>query len=287
MNVVLVVAGLGLREAVRRRVLPVVLGLSVVFLGLVWLAVGVVRDEQDSWDLRPIGERVPSSPPPLDDETAGLLLGMASFTTLFLGATLAIFLTAGAVRGDVERGLLQPLVVRPLGRARVLAGRWLAATAMAVPYTLAFEAAVIAILHVRGGYDAPSIVVPALELSLAVGLVALLSLAASTVLSQVAAGIGAFMALGAGLAGGLVGQIADELDSGSLGTAADVVSTALPFQGLYQDALSRLTPSDGALIALGPLGGGDPAPGWFAAWVAVWVALVAALGFRALLRRDL
>ena len=45
------------------------------------------------------------------------------FTTLFLGTVLAIFLTLGAVRGDAERGLLQPLVVRPLGRTSLLLAR--------------------------------------------------------------------------------------------------------------------------------------------------------------------
>ena len=49
------------------------------------------------------------------------------FATLFLGAVLAAFLTLGAVRGDAERGLLQPLVVRPLGRTRLLLGRFAAA----------------------------------------------------------------------------------------------------------------------------------------------------------------
>ena len=39
------------------------------------------------------------------------LFGLAMFTMLFLGAVLAVFLTLGAVRGDAERGLLQPIVV--------------------------------------------------------------------------------------------------------------------------------------------------------------------------------
>ena len=52
------------------------------------------------------------------------LLGLSMFTTLFLGAVLAVFLTLGAVRGDAERGLLQPLVVRPLGRTSLLLGRF-------------------------------------------------------------------------------------------------------------------------------------------------------------------
>ena len=55
------------------------------------------------------------------------LFGLSMFGTLFLGAVLAIFLTLGVVRGDAERGLLQPLVVRPVGRATFLLSRLLAA----------------------------------------------------------------------------------------------------------------------------------------------------------------
>ena len=49
------------------------------------------------------------------------------FATLFLGAILAVFLTLGAVRGDAERGLLQPMIVRPLARGTFLLGRFVAA----------------------------------------------------------------------------------------------------------------------------------------------------------------
>ena len=49
---------------------------------------------------------------------AATLLGLAMFATLFLGTVLAVFLTLGAVRGDAERGLLQPLLVRPVRAAR-------------------------------------------------------------------------------------------------------------------------------------------------------------------------
>ena len=58
--------------------------------------------------------------------TGSTLLGLAMFATLFLGCVLAVFLTLGAVRGDAERGLLQPLVVRPLGRTALLGGRFAA-----------------------------------------------------------------------------------------------------------------------------------------------------------------
>ena len=54
------------------------------------------------------------------------LLGLAMFATLFLGVVLAVFLTLGVVSGDAERGLLQPLVVRPIGRSTLLLSRFLA-----------------------------------------------------------------------------------------------------------------------------------------------------------------
>ena len=55
------------------------------------------------------------------------------FATLFLGVVLAVFLTLGAVRGDAERGLLQPLIVRPVGRPTLLLARWLLQPAKVVP----------------------------------------------------------------------------------------------------------------------------------------------------------
>ena len=66
------------------------------------------------------------------------------FTILFLGAVLAVFLTLGAVRGDAERGLLQPLVVRPVGRTSLLLGRFAGAAAVCALYVALVYAAAVA-----------------------------------------------------------------------------------------------------------------------------------------------
>ena len=128
MSAIPVIVGYVLREALRRRVFAVVLVLTVVFLVLFWLANHYVHNE-----LRTL--QVPQDVP-VDARTfaSAFLSGLALFATMFLGVVLAVFLTLGVVSGDAERGLLQPLVVRPIGRSTLLlshSGRLWSASASA------------------------------------------------------------------------------------------------------------------------------------------------------------
>src|SRR3712207_2971015 len=102
----------------------------------------------------------------VDAETilGGIMLGLAMFTTLFLGAVLATFLTLGAVRGDADRGLLQPLIVRPLGRTAYLAGRFLAAAAVSAGYVVFLFLACVVITGIVGWWP-DRVVGPALGLA--------------------------------------------------------------------------------------------------------------------------
>ena len=74
------------------------------------------------------------------------------------------------------------------------------------------------------------------------------------------------MLFGAGLTSGLLGQIGDALNSGTLVDISELASKVLPFEALYQDALFSLTAdisgTTGFLLSLGPFGGASrAAPG--------------------------
>ena len=127
MSGALIVARYALREAVRRRVILVVLVLTVGFLAL--------YGARGGGDLQR-GERL-AADDQLDERVlaGSTLFGLAMFTILFLGAVLGVFLTLGAVRGDAERGLLQPIVVRPVGRTSLLLGPLRAARRRCAPST--------------------------------------------------------------------------------------------------------------------------------------------------------
>ena len=279
----LVVAGYALRECARRRVIAVVLVLTAAFLALYALGTDVAFDEVDELAVESqLDERV---------LTGSTLLGLAMFTTLFLGAVLAAFLTLGAVRGDAERGLLQPLVVRPVGRTSLLLGRFAGAAAVCAVYVAAVYLASLLITGLMGDWWPDSVVAPGLGLVAGVLVIAALSLLGSVFLSSTANGIAVFMLFGAGLAAGLLGQIGDALSVETLENVAKVTSWLLPFEALYQAGLDSLTQDargiTGVIVRLGPFGGAQEGGPLLWAWTLVYLLLVGAAARTAFARRDL
>ena len=281
MRVVAVIAGYGVREAARRRSFIVVLLLTAAFLGLYWLGVDHAFDEVGSTAFGVDAHVV----------AGAFLFGLAMFATLFLGAVLVIFLTVGAVRGDAERGLLQPLLVRPFSRQAFLLGRFGGAALVGAAYTLALYFAALGITNAAGGWWPDRILAPGLELAAAVVLICAFSVLGSVLLSSTANGMAVFMLFGAGLVGGLLGQIAAGIGSETLADVAEGVVWALPFEALYQDALYRMTAdTHGAtrfVLQLGPFGGAQPAGAGLFAWAGLYAALVGVAAWLVFRRRDL
>ena len=277
-----------MRESVRRRVFPVVLVLTVAFLGLYGFGVYKAYQSIDPNAVESVGNGGLIDTQILFSAT---LFGLSIFAVLFLGTVLAIFLTHAVVRGDAERGLLQPLVVRPVGRAALLAGRFGAAALVCSVYVVLVYSASLLITHWVTGWWPDRIVVPALELAVAVTVIVAISLFGSIVFSAIANGIAIFMIFGAGLVAGLLGQIGEALDSSSLNTIANVASWALPFEALYQDALNRITADTAgftkAALSLGPFGGAQPAGSWLGPFVVAYLAVLSAIGLLAFARKDL
>jgi ABC-type transport system involved in multi-copper enzyme maturation permease subunit len=286
-----IVAGYAVQESVRRRVFPVVLVLTLAFLGLYSFGVYKAYQSIDPGATESVGNGDELAIVDTQVLFSATLFGLSIFAVLFLGTVLAIFLTHAVVRGDAERGLLQPLVVRPVGRAALLAGRFGAAALVCAVYVILVYAISLLVMHWVTGWWPDEIVVPALELALAVAVIVAISLFGSIFLSAIANGIAIFMVFGAGLVAGLLGQIGEALNSDSLNTIANVSSWALPFEALYQDALNGIT-SDTAgftrvALSLGPFGGAQPAGAWLWPYVVGYLAALGAIGLWAFNRKDL
>jgi Cu-processing system permease protein len=282
-SAIITIVGYGLREALRRKVFAVVLLLTLAFLSLYWLANHYVfRDVQN------VG------PPPGVDATTfagAFMFGLAMFATLFLGVVLAVFLTLGVVRGDAERGLLQPLVVRPIGRPTLLFARWLGAVAICAPYVGAVYLSAMVITGLTGHWWPDRLFLPGLELAAGVAIVAALSLLGSVFLTSTANGIAILMVFGAGLVAGLLGSIGHGLNSHTLEHAAKVAAWLIPFEALYQDGLRQITANTtgftGFLLQLGPFGGAYTGGTLLRLWAIAYLALVGVVAVAGFARKDL
>ncbi|MGH2965617.1 MAG: hypothetical protein ACRDMH_09590 [Solirubrobacterales bacterium] len=278
------IVGYALRESLRRRVFAVVLVLTVGFLVL--YGIGAHFAFRDARHFA-AGQRI------VDPTafTGATIFGLALFAILFLGTVLAVFLTLGVVRGDAETGLLQPLIVRPLGRATMLGSRFAGAAGISAAYVLVVYVAALLITGIAGDWWPDHVVGPGLGLAAGVVVIAAISLLAAVFLTATAQGIAVLMIYGAGLTAGLLGQIGHALDSHTLKSIAQVATWAVPFEALYQGALHALvsdtTGLTGAVLQLGPFGGAQAGGFALVVWSAVYVGAVLALAIAAFGRRDL
>ena len=286
MNASLVIARYTFRECVRRRVFVVVPIVTVLFLGLYGLGNHFAFQFDQGTIEQGRGVLVDAR-----SLTGATLVGLSMFATLFLGSVLAVFLTFSTVRGDAEVGLLQPLVVRPIGRPALLLGRFIGASTIAVLYTFLLYCVCVLITGTIGSWWPSPLVLPGLELAAGVIIVTALSLLGSVFMSPIVNGISVFMLYGAGLLGGLLGQIGVALNSQGLKTVGNVMSWAVPFEALYQAALYSLTSATTGLthviVQLGPLGGAQPGSLLLAVWAPAYLAVVAFAAKMAFSRRDL
>ncbi len=268
MRAVPVIAGYALQEAIRRRVFVVVLGLTALFVALYGLGIWQVFQRVD--EIHPPGNLAPR---PFAGAT---VFGLSMFATLFLGVVLGVFLTLGAVRGDAESGLLQPLIVRPVSRS--------------APYVAVVYTSLLLLTGLIGHWWPDRIALPAVELAAGVVVIVAISLLGSVFLSGTANGIAVFMVFGAGLVAGLLGSIGQALGSATLKTASHVASWAVPFEALYQDGLHTITEHTpgftGFVLRLGPFGGAHSSGPFLGVWVAAYVLVVGALALAGFARRD-
>ncbi|GAA5534912.1 ABC transporter permease [Deinococcus metallilatus] len=286
----LLIAELSLREAVRKRLVVVLLLLTAAFLG--FYLYGVLRLEQ-TLDQRALDAG-------LDGRSVtgaanlpvmyAAMFGM--YLVFFLGSLMAVLSTVGAVSGDVESGVMQSVIARPISRAQLVLGRWLGFTVVNVLYVALVSAALLGGIFLITGFLPPAPVPAAALILLAITLITALTVLGSTLFTTLANGIGVFVLYGAGFAGGILATIGTFADSPTLTTLGRVANTLMPTNALWLGASYHLQPD--VLRQLGEMTrGANPffastpvAPG-LVVWAAVYALVAVLVAMWQFSRRDL
>lgn len=286
----LLIAELSLREAVRKRLVVVLLLLTAAFVG--FYLYGVFRLEQNldqrALDAGLDGRSVTgvSNLPVMFATVFGMYL------VYFLGALMAVLSTVGAISGDVESGVMQSIIARPVSRAQLVLGRWLGFTVVNVVYVALVSAALLLGIRLITGFAPPAPLAATGLLLLATSLLTSLTVLGSTLFSTLANGIGVFVLYGAGFAGGVLSSIGSFAASPTLTTLGGIANVLMPTNALWLGASYHLEPA--VLLQLGDTSRGanpffatEPLATGMLLWALLYAALAVALGMWQFSRRDL
>ncbi len=284
MNGFVTLLAASLREHTRRRTWLVALILGAVFVLLYSLGIRFIWAEVS----REIAQG--QSNPEMQHLVPATLFGLSMFGAWFLSAVAATFLAAGGIRGEAERGVLQHVLVRPVARETVLLARLSAAAVLAVVFLCVVIGCCALATRLVTGWSPSNLIEALLLLAFGTTAITAVAVAISVRLHGAAAGIATLMLFGTGLIGGLLEQLGQGIHVSSVHRTGEWVSTALPFESLYQAALHQITADltgvTGIVVRLGPFGGARAASAGLVVWALAWTAAIVVLAAWRLRRRD-
>jgi ABC-type transport system involved in multi-copper enzyme maturation permease subunit len=280
----LTIAKLTIGEAARRRVLWVLAILAVVAVGLTaWgisvLVGGARRDGIADLEIK---------------FAVSQILIFIAFMFGFVLVMTAAFFGSPAIATDLESGIAQAMLARPLRRSSYLLGRWLGLAVVVVAYAVISGFLAIGAVGLVAGYLPPDPILPVLYLAGQALVLLTLTVLLSTRLPPIAGGAIAVVAYGLAWMAGVLGKIGLALGTTALVTMGDALRFLLPTDALWQGVVYGLEPSfvisqvgDEFIARNSPFFAAAPPPIAIVAWSAVWVALLLALAVSQLRRREL
>jgi Cu-processing system permease protein len=280
----LTIARFTIHEAISRRLVLSAAVLSLVFLGLYAFGLSLLYNMSPSFR-----EQGGDRSEVLAAGTILTVLGL--YAVHFLSSFVALFLTVGAISSEIDSGTLHAVLARPIRRADVVLGRWLAYAALIGVYVVAMAGSILAMAWLASGYQAFD-TVRTLGLMVLGALVLLtVSLFGSTLFSTLANGVIAFTLFGLAWLGGLIEYIGGIVPNGGMVNLGIAISLLVPSDAIWKAASfyaqSPLFLAIGGTRGQVPFIGAVPPTLPLVIWALAYPAVFLLLAVRAFSRRDL
>ena len=221
----LIIAHLTVLEAIRRKLILVGMLISLVFLALYAVGFSFLYSQ------RP--------------ETGGQIAQLAALAYLtscglyavnFLSAFLALFLSVGAVSGEIDNGTIQAILARPLRRADYILGRWLGFSSIIAVYVALMAWSLLMVARAISGYEAPHPLQAIALMSLSAVVLLTVSLLGSSALSTLANGVLVFSLFGLAWLAGIIEVIGSAFSNQSMVNLGIIVSLIVPSDAIWRGA---------------------------------------------------
>lgn len=280
----LTIARFTIHEAISRRLVLSASVLSLLFIGLYALGFSFVFTNAP-----PFARGNPNS---TDIATAGSILTVLGlYAVHFLSSFVALFLTVGAISSEIDSGTLHAVLARPIRRADVVLGRWLAYSGLISVYVVVMGGMILLLAWLIAGYRAFDSIFALGLMALGAILLLTVSLLGSTMFSTLANGVIAFTLFGLAWLGGIIEFTGGMLQNGAMLNLGIVMSLLVPSDAVWKAA--SFYAQSPLFLALGgargqvPFIGSTPPTMAMLLWTVGYLAVILALAVRSFSRRDL
>jgi ABC-2 type transport system permease protein len=281
---VITIAKVTIREAARRRILWVLLGLTVVSVALTSWGTGALAGLARSEGTGELEIRIGVSQ----------ILILAAFMFSFVLAMTAAFLGAPAIAADLESGIVLALLARPIRRSEYVVGRWLGLVVVVAAYAAASGFLEIGAVGLLTGHYPPEPVVAVVFLAAQAIVLLTIALLLGTRLPAIAAGAVCVVVFGLAWMAGVFSGVARAFNADALAAISEATRWLFPSDGLWRGVIYGLEPPLVQIVASGseigeanPFYAVAPPPPAYLVWSVVWIAGTLALAAWSLNRREI
>jgi ABC-type transport system involved in multi-copper enzyme maturation permease subunit len=279
MRGLLTVAHLTIHEARRRRIVAAAVACGAVFLAVFWVASyfayrAMLQNTELAFVMR--------------QALLASLTAVGLFATNFLCALLAALLPVDALAGEIDSGVMQTLASKPIRRADIIGGKWLAHSAIVSAYLLFLVGGVLLASRVIAGYVALHVGAAFALMLLENALLVSASIAGGTRLSTVTNGVVVLGWYGIAFFGGWIEKFGTMAGLGAVQNVGIVASLVSPSDSLWRLASFTMLPA--AVRTLGPaaiINGGSVPSALMVWWAAGFMIVLLVWAVRSFQRRAL
>jgi ABC-type transport system involved in multi-copper enzyme maturation permease subunit len=282
-RIVATIAALTIREAVRRRVLLALVGLTVILIALSGWGFSRLAAEAGAATLTSGETRL----------TASILLNLVMFGFSLIAALGTAFLAGPTLSGETESGIALAVLARPIRRSWFLLGKWLGLVAFGSGFVVLAGLAQCLVVRATVDYWPPQPVLALLLLAAQTIVLLTLALLLSTAISPMASGVVAVGLFGATWIAGVVGGIGRSLGNAAVARVGSVSQILVPTDGLWRGAMhafqdpSAIVQFGGTDVQAFPFLSVESLTATYLVWALIWVVLMWGLAAASFARKDL
>lgn len=239
-----VIARLTIREARRRSLFWIGLGLSAAFIAL--FTVGFYFAHQDF--VRSMGARAPG----VFNSFISIFLMAGLYVVNFLIVMVTVLTSVGAISQEIATDTIHAIAAKPIRRWEIVLGKWLGYAAMLSLLTIILAVGLILAIYLISGYLPPNPLSGMAILILECLAILSATLLGGSLLSTLPNGVVIFMLYGVAFVGGWVEQIGALLGSQTAQDLGIASSLLMPCEALWRYAANLMQGTDSLIGSVSP-----------------------------------